>query len=141
MGYPALAVVGVVPQRLPYTSGIDTPLASECAKRPGPFGEYLSPHFPVFSTGSAGPAQRAQPPAAPLNETIYAQRVVGWSLSTTPDTALVTQAVRQAVETRRPKPGLLFHSDQGGGQYRSKGYRDSLARVQITPSMSRKGNC
>lgn len=44
---------------------------------------------------------------------LYARRIVGWSLSTTPDTALVTQALRRAVETRRPQPGLLFHSDQG----------------------------
>jgi putative transposase len=71
---------------------------------------------------------------------LYARRVVGWSLSMTPDAALVTQAMRRAVETRCPKPGLLFHSDQGV-QYRSEGYRDSLARVPITQSMSRKGNC
>lgn len=71
---------------------------------------------------------------------LYARRIVGWSLSTTPDTALVTQALRRAVETRRPQPGLLFHSDQGV-PYRSEGYRQQLAQQQIRQSMSRKGNC
>ncbi len=71
---------------------------------------------------------------------LYARRIVGWSLSTTPDTALVAQALRRAVETRRPQPGLLFHSDQGV-QYRSERYRQQLAQHQIRQSMSRKGNC
>lgn len=71
---------------------------------------------------------------------LYARRVVGWGLSTTPDRALVTQAVRRAVERRRQKPGLLFHSDQET-PYRSEGYRDSLAPAQITQSKSRQGNC
>ena len=71
---------------------------------------------------------------------LYARRIVGWSLSTTPDTALVTQVLRRAVETRRPHPGLLFHSDQGV-QYRSESYRQQLAQHQIRQSMSRKGNC
>ena len=65
---------------------------------------------------------------------LYARRIVGWSLSTTPDTALVAQALRRAVETRRPKPGLLFHSDQGV-QYRSEAYRQQLAQHQIRQSM------
>lgn len=71
---------------------------------------------------------------------LYARRIVGWSLSTTPDTALVTLAFRRAVEARCPKPGLLFHSDQGV-QYRSATYRQQLAQHQISQSMSRKGNC
>lgn len=71
---------------------------------------------------------------------LYARRIVGWSLSTSPDSALVTQALRRALETRRPQPGLLFHSDQGG-QYRSEAYRQQLAQQQIRQSMSRKGNC
>jgi len=71
---------------------------------------------------------------------LYARRVVGWSLSTTSDTALVAQALRRALESRRPKPGLLFHSDQGV-QYRSADYRHQLRRRQIQQSMSRKGNC
>ena len=71
---------------------------------------------------------------------LYARRVVGWSVSSTSDTALVTQARRRAVETRQPEGGLLFHSDQGV-QYRSRTYRHALLTAQIEQSMSRKGNC
>lgn len=71
---------------------------------------------------------------------LYARRVVGWSLSTTPDTGLVAQALRRAIESRRPKPGLLFHSDQGV-PYRSADYRHQFRQQQIQQSMSRKGNC
>jgi putative transposase len=71
---------------------------------------------------------------------LYARRVVGWQVSDTPDTTLVLQALRRAVETRQPAKGLLFHSDQGV-QYRSLGYQRYLRHQQISPSMSRKGNC
>ncbi len=71
---------------------------------------------------------------------LYARRVVGWKVSAKPDTALVLQALCRAVETRRPESGLLFHSDQGV-QYRSQVYQQYLKQHQISPSMSRKGNC
>ena len=71
---------------------------------------------------------------------LYARRVVGWSLAPTPDTALVSQALRRAIATRQPKAGLLFHSDQGV-QYRSRAFRQHLVARQIGQSMSRKGNC
>lgn len=71
---------------------------------------------------------------------LYARRVVGWQVSTTPDTTLVLQALSRAVETRQPERGLLFHSDQGV-QYRSQRYQHYLKQHRITPSMSRKGNC
>jgi len=71
---------------------------------------------------------------------LYARRVVSWSLSGTPDAALVLQAFQRAVATRHLETGLLFHSDQGV-QYRSHAYRQQLAKHQIGQSMSRKGNC
>lgn len=71
---------------------------------------------------------------------LYARRVVGWKVSESPDTTLVTQALGRAVETRQPTEGLLFHSDQGV-QYRSRRYQQYLQRHQISQSMSRKGNC
>ena len=71
---------------------------------------------------------------------LYARRVVGWKVSASPDTMLVTQALCRAVETRQPTAGLLFHSDQGV-QYRSRRYQQYLKRHQISQSMSRKGNC
>lgn len=71
---------------------------------------------------------------------LYARRIVGWSFSATPDTALVLDALKQAVDTRNPKPGLLFHSDQGC-QYTSIAFVERLRHLGITQSMSRRGNC
>ena len=45
-----------------------------------------------------------------------------------------------AWQHRRPAPGLVHHSDQGN-QYRATLYQTILARREVVPSMSRKGNC
>lgn len=45
-----------------------------------------------------------------------------------------------AVSRRRPKAGLLHHSDRGS-QYTSHAYRKRLEQTAMTVSMSRKGNC
>lgn len=45
-----------------------------------------------------------------------------------------------AVSRRRPKAGLLHHSDRGC-QYTSQAYRKRLEQVGAVVSMSRKGNC
>ena len=55
-------------------------------------------------------------------------------------TDLVTDALTIAVRQRRPRPGLLHHSDRGV-QYASAAYRRQLAAAGIRASMSRKGNC
>lgn len=71
---------------------------------------------------------------------LYARRVVGWSMSTRMDRALVSDALSMAIIARRPAPGLIHHSDQGI-QYTSAEYRARLAAHGIVQSMSRKGNC
>ena len=49
-------------------------------------------------------------------------------------------ALRRALATRRPAPGLIHHTDRGV-QYASAAYRAALAAVGAVPSMSRVGNC
>jgi putative transposase len=71
---------------------------------------------------------------------LYARRVVGWSLSTRPDTSLVLKALDMAYETRGKPSGVMFHSDQGC-QYSSQKFRQRLWRYRMTQSMSRRGNC
>ena len=73
---------------------------------------------------------------------LFSRKVVGWSVSASPDTALILAALNQAVTLRRVTPGngLLFHSDQGC-QYTSHTYQDRLAEFGIQASMSRRGNC
>lgn len=71
---------------------------------------------------------------------MYSRRVIGWACSTSPDTELITRALRLALQTRPKAEGLLFHSDQGC-QYTSKAYRELLEKEGIRQSMSRRGNC
>ena len=71
---------------------------------------------------------------------LYARLIVGWSVSDSPSTELVLDALNDAVHKRRPPPGLLHHSDRGC-QYTSKAYRQRLETLGAVVSMSRKGNC
>ena len=45
-----------------------------------------------------------------------------------------------ALFQRKPKKGLIYHTDQGS-QYASESHRDILKDHDIIQSMSRKGNC
>ena len=44
---------------------------------------------------------------------VCSRRIVGWSMSEQRDEQLVTAAFQMAVAQRRPKAGLLHHSDRG----------------------------
>lgn len=68
------------------------------------------------------------------------RRVVGWAMRAGVDAELALAALRMAIETRRPAPGLIHHSDRGV-QYACGEYRALLGAHGLTPSMSRKGNC
>jgi transposase InsO family protein len=54
--------------------------------------------------------------------------------------ALVTQTLKQAKQKEKVTDGLILHSDQGT-QYTSQAYHVLTAEYNITPSMSRRGNC
>jgi putative transposase len=71
---------------------------------------------------------------------LYSRIVVGWSMSASCDEDLVEHALDMALTRRRPKSGLLHHSDRGS-QYTSRAYRLILEQSGIMVSMSRKGNC
>lgn len=71
---------------------------------------------------------------------LYARRIVGWAMSHHIDSNLVTEALRMAFARRRPKPGLVHHTDQGR-QYAAGSYRQWLGEYGIEASMSRKGDC
>lgn len=66
--------------------------------------------------------------------------VVGWSLGDRLDRSLTLNALRMAVEWRRPRPGLIHHSDRGS-QYACHEYRALLASLGMRQSMSRTGDC
>ena len=43
----------------------------------------------------------------------WSRRVVGWSIDSTPSTALVTNALGMAIDQRQPQGATIIHSDQG----------------------------
>ena len=69
----------------------------------------------------------------------FSRRVIGWALDRTLDTELTLQALRMALQRRRPAPGLVHHSDRGV-QYASHDYTELLREHGIRISMSRKAN-
>jgi putative transposase len=71
---------------------------------------------------------------------LFSRAVVGWAVERTLSTTLPLRALDMAVRRRRPGSGLLHHSDRGC-QYTSAEYRQILAQLGVTVSMSRKGNC
>ena len=71
---------------------------------------------------------------------LYSRKVVGWSTHKRMKAKLVCDALRMALWQRRPKPGLIHHSDRGS-QYASDAFRQLIKDNKIIGSMSRKGNC
>jgi putative transposase len=71
---------------------------------------------------------------------LYARQVVGWAMSTRINKELVLSAINQAIDRRKPNPGLIFHSDRGS-QYASNDVVKLLEKNQIMQSMSKKGDC
>lgn len=71
---------------------------------------------------------------------LYSRRVVGWSVSSQINTALVLGALQMALCHRQPPAGLIFHSDRGV-QYASLQYRRALEVAAMVASMSRQANC
>lgn len=68
------------------------------------------------------------------------RKVVGWQVGPTMEESLVLSALAQAIEQRRPPPGLIHHSDRGT-QYAGHAHRGLLAEHGMVCSMSRRGNC
>ena len=72
---------------------------------------------------------------------LFSRKIVGWAISDSLATPLVCEALRNAIEARRPDTRqLLLHSDRGC-QYTSEVYQQILKTLGITCSMSRTGCC
>ena len=72
---------------------------------------------------------------------LFSRKVVGWSISTSLATQLVSDALRQAIEQRKPQGDELLHHSDRGCQYTSSEYQQTLKTLGITCSMSRVGCC
>lgn len=71
---------------------------------------------------------------------LFSRMVIGWSMASTHDEALVEAALRMALARRAPQRDLLHHSDQGS-EYTSEAYLALLEQLGIQVSMSRVANC
>ena len=70
---------------------------------------------------------------------LYSRRVVGWAMSERMTEELTLSALRMALQQRRPGPGLIHHSDQGG-QYTGHAYQAVLKEHGIQASMNGVGS-
>ena len=71
---------------------------------------------------------------------LFSRMVVGWSMAAIQDATLVLQALHMAIARRRPRAGLLHHTDRGS-TYTSESYQALLRQVGMVASMSRTADC
>ena len=70
---------------------------------------------------------------------LYSRKIVGWSMREDLEAPLVVDAISMAIARRKPKPGLVHHSDRGS-QYTSIAMGRTLRDSKITDSMGSKGD-
>jgi putative transposase len=68
----------------------------------------------------------------------YSRRVLAWRLAGVRDARLTRTSFDTAFYRRRPKRGLIFHSDRGS-EYGAAALRDRLAVLGVHQSMARAG--
>ena len=71
---------------------------------------------------------------------LFSRKVVGWSLGDSLATTLASNALRDAIENRKPERGELLHHSDRGCQYTSDDYQKTLKTLDIQCSMSRIGD-
>jgi putative transposase len=69
----------------------------------------------------------------------WSRKVVGWSMRDDLKAELVVDALGMALTRRRPRPGLVHHSDRGS-QYTSLAFGKTMQDAGILPSMGRRGD-
>jgi len=71
---------------------------------------------------------------------LFSRKIVGWAMDDNRRDELTQAALRLALRTRQPEPGLLHHSDRGS-QYTSTEYQALFETFGIQVSLSRAHNC
>ena len=70
---------------------------------------------------------------------LYSRKIVGWSMREDLEAPLVVDAISMAIARRKPKPGLVHHSDRGS-QYTSIAMGRTLRDSKIMASMGSNGD-
>jgi len=68
------------------------------------------------------------------------RKIVGWDVRDTMPEDLVSETLWRALAVRRPRAGLVVHSDQGS-HYTATRFKALVAKHSALQSMSRRGNC
>jgi len=71
---------------------------------------------------------------------VCTRKIVGWSMSATQNSELVTRALKMAVARQRPRGVVVHHSDQGC-QYTSYDFARARRAAGVTRSMGSVGDC
>lgn len=71
---------------------------------------------------------------------LYSRRIIAWTLSKTRTSAVTKATLQNAIRKRRPKAGLILHTDRGI-EYRSHKYQKALRLNGIRHSLNRLGHC
>lgn len=71
---------------------------------------------------------------------LHSRRIVSWSLDTKRTTDITRRTLATAIKKRKPKSGLMLHTDRGV-EYRGSEYQKDLERYGIKHSLSRPGKC
>ena len=69
----------------------------------------------------------------------YSRLIVGWAMATHMKASLVVDALQMALARRRPRPGVIHHSDQGS-QYVSLAFGRAAREAGIAISMGSRGD-
>ena len=71
---------------------------------------------------------------------LWSRRVVCWSMGTSPNSELVTDALVMAFERRRPDRRVVHHSDRGAA-YTSLAFSQRVADLELDQSFGSTGDC
>ncbi|WP_341504176.1 IS3 family transposase [Gallaecimonas sp. GXIMD4217] len=71
---------------------------------------------------------------------LWSRKIVGWALHEKLNAKLTTAALYQALKQRKPRPGLILHTDRGI-EFRALAMQQWLSRYRIRHSMNRPGQC
>jgi putative transposase len=67
---------------------------------------------------------------------LFSRKITGWQVEAHMEESMVIRALEKGLQSRKPAPGLVLHSDRGG-QYVSKKLRVLMKKWKCEQSMSR----
>jgi putative transposase len=71
---------------------------------------------------------------------LWSRRIVGWSMSASPNSELVTDALVMAFQRRRPDRRVVHHSDRGAA-YTSLAFSQRVRELELDQSFGSTGDC